>query len=73
MANLKRCSRCKSEIDISLFGVNRKMEPYKTCINCKNTANTKPTTCTTPDATALNSDDGWQLENIVRGTQQHTY
>ena len=58
MANLQRCSRCKSEIDISFFGLNRKKQPYKTCINCRNTANKKPTTCTKPDATALNGDDG---------------
>ena len=35
MANLKTCSRCKSEIDISYFGINRKKEPYKTCVNCR--------------------------------------
>ena len=37
MANLRKCSRCKSEIDISYFGMNRKKEPYKTCDNCRNT------------------------------------
>ena len=35
MANLRKCSRCKSEIDISYFGMNRKKEPYKTCDNCR--------------------------------------
>ena len=35
MANLQKCSRCKSEIDISYFGLNRKREPYKTCVNCR--------------------------------------
>ena len=35
MTNLKRCSRCKSEMDISYFGMNRKKEPYKTCDNCR--------------------------------------
>ena len=49
MANLKTCSRCKSEIDISYFGINRKKEPYKTCVNCRSKpkktsgANTVPT------------------------------
>ena len=49
MANLKTCSRCKSEIDISYVGINRKKEPYKTCVNCrskpkkKSGANTVPT------------------------------
>ena len=36
MANLRVCSRCKSNIDISFFGLSRKMEPYKTCDNCRN-------------------------------------
>lgn len=35
MANLQKCSRCKSTIDISFFGLNRKKEPYKTCDNCR--------------------------------------
>ena len=35
MANLQKCSRCKSEIDISYFGLNRKKQPYKTCVNCR--------------------------------------
>ena len=36
MANLRVCSRCKSNIDISYFGLSRKKEPYKTCDNCRN-------------------------------------
>ena len=46
MANLMKCSRCKSEIDISYFGMNRTKEPYKTCGNCRNKTkqtNTAPT------------------------------
>jgi hypothetical protein len=35
MAKLIKCSRCKSEIDDSYFGLNRKKELYKTCINCR--------------------------------------
>ena len=35
MANLRKCTRCKSEIDISYFGMSRKKEPYKTCDNCR--------------------------------------
>jgi len=30
------CSRCKSNIDISYFGISRKKEPYKTCETCRN-------------------------------------
>ena len=36
MSNLCKCTRCKSTIDISYFGMNRKKEPYKTCDNCRN-------------------------------------
>ena len=35
MANLKKCSSCKSEIDNSYFGINRKKEPYNTCDTCR--------------------------------------
>ena len=43
MANLQKCSRCKSTIDISFFGMNRKKEPYKTCDNCRSkNKTTKP-------------------------------
>ena len=40
MANLQICSRCKSEVDISFFGLNRKKQPYKTCVNCRSKAMT---------------------------------
>ena len=40
MTNLRKCTRCNSEIDISYFGMNRKKEPYKTCDNCRNKHNT---------------------------------
>ncbi len=36
MANLQKCSRCKSILDISYFGLNRKKQAYKTCQNCRN-------------------------------------
>ena len=39
MTNLRECTRCKSTIDISYFGINRKKEPYKTCENCRNKNN----------------------------------
>ena len=35
VAELRKCSRCHSTIDISYFGVNKKKEPYKTCDNCR--------------------------------------
>ena len=41
MANLQRCSRCRSEIDISFFGLNRKKLPYKTCDNCRSKSKPK--------------------------------
>ena len=40
MANLQTCSRCKSEVDISYFGLNTKKLPYKTCVNCTSKAMT---------------------------------
>ena len=40
MANLQICSRCKSEVDVSFFGLNRKKQPYKTCVNCRSKAMT---------------------------------
>ena len=36
MAELKKCSRCRSEIELKYFGINRKGEPYKTCETCRN-------------------------------------
>ena len=45
MAELRKCSRCRSEIELKYFGINRKGEPYKTCDNCRNKNNktNKPT------------------------------
>ena len=37
MENLMKCSRCKSNIDVDYFGLNRTNKPYKTCDNCRNT------------------------------------
>ena len=56
MANLKTCSRCKSEVDRSYFGLNRKQEPYKTCVNCRSKTNKKSITCVNTDAVPLRSD-----------------
>ena len=36
MAELRKCSRCRSEIKITYFGINRKGEPDKTCDTCRN-------------------------------------
>ena len=35
MTELKKCPRCKSEIEVKFFGNNRKGEPYNTCNNCR--------------------------------------
>ena len=45
MTELRKCSRCRSEIELTYFGINRKGEPYKTCDNCRNKNNktNKPT------------------------------
>ena len=34
MAELRKCSRCRSVIELKYFGINRKGEYNKTCINC---------------------------------------
>ena len=62
MANLRKCSRCKSEVDISYFGMNRKKEPYKTCDNCRNKNKTisKPTHT---DTNVITIDD--EIKNYV--------
>ena len=62
MANLKKCSRCKSEIDISYFGMNRKKEPYKTCDNCRN-KNKKSSKPTHADTDVITIDD--EIKNCV--------
>ena len=36
MTELRKCSRCRSEIKIAYVGINRKGEPYKTCDTCRN-------------------------------------
>ena len=36
MAELRKCSRCRSEIELKYFGISRKGEHNKTCINCLN-------------------------------------
>ena len=34
MTELRKCSRCRSVIELNYFGINRKGEYNKTCINC---------------------------------------
>ena len=34
MAELRKCSRCRSDIELKYFGINRKGEPSKTCDTC---------------------------------------
>ena len=36
MAELRKCSRCRSEIELKYFGINRKGERNKTCESCLN-------------------------------------
>ncbi len=47
MSNLQTCSRCKSTLDISYFGLNRKKQPHKTCDNCRNQKKEENTISTT--------------------------
>ena len=39
MAELRKCSRCTSTIEIKYFSVNRKGEYYKCCDNCRKKRN----------------------------------
>ena len=34
MNELRKCSRCRSVIEFNYFGISRKVEYNKTCINC---------------------------------------
>ena len=36
MANLQRCSRCRTDIELKYFSINKKGELYKTCDICRN-------------------------------------
>ena len=36
MTELRKCSKCRSVIELTCFGINRKGEPYKTCDTCGN-------------------------------------
>ena len=38
MTELKKCSRCRSEIELKYFAINRKGEHNKTCETCLNKA-----------------------------------
>jgi hypothetical protein len=41
MNQLKKCSRCRSEILIKFFSMNRKGAYFKTCDNCRSIRTTK--------------------------------
>ena len=70
MANLRKCSRCKSEIDISYFGMNRKKEPYKTCENCrKKSSTTKHENRSSVDRNATTK----QIEQMYKFKVKHIY
>ena len=34
MTELRKCSRCRSEIELKYFSINRKGEHHKTCETC---------------------------------------
>ena len=54
MSELKKCSRCRSEIQLQYFAINRKGEYNKTCETCLNkTRKTKSVITTIDDNTPL--------------------
>ena len=40
MTELRKCSRCRSEIELKFLANNRKVENNKTCVNCLDKAKT---------------------------------
>ena len=44
MAELRKCSRCTSTIELKYFSISRKGDHYKCCDNCRN-INKNKTTC----------------------------
>ena len=40
MTELRKCSRCRSEIELKYFAINRKGEHNKTCETCLNKVRT---------------------------------
>ena len=58
MSELKKCSRCRSEIQLQYFAINRKGEYNKTCETCLNkTRKTKSVITTIDDTTPLEKTD----------------
>ena len=49
MTELKKCARCRSEIQLKYFAINRKGEHNKTCETCLNKVRTQQRT---PEAIA---------------------
>ena len=58
MSELKKCSRCRSEIELKYFAINRKGEYNKTCETCLNkTRKTKAVITTINDTVPLERTD----------------
>ena len=74
MANLKQCSRCRSVVDISYFGMNRKKEPYKTCAKCRK-QKIKSTTLKKADTDTVSTmtPDTSETEEYVSYKVEKTY
>ena len=73
MANLQKCSKCKSEQELKYFSINKKGQPYKTCDTCrsKRAAAAKPDDKTViQDVLQLMASATQKLESITSAETQ---
>ena len=73
MAELRKCSRCRSEILLTYFAINRKGEHNKTCETCLNkTRKTKLVSNVPSDFKPLKRTDTDFVDDIIRKTAPDT-
>ena len=58
------CSRCRSVLEVSFFGVSKKGSPFKTCINCRNYVKSKRTPNLEAEPAEEPQQDESDLKNI---------
>ena len=73
MTELRKCSRCRSEILLKYFAINRKGEHNKTCETCLNKIRkTKPLSTVPTDFDLLKRTDTDFVDDIIRKTAPDT-
>ena len=68
MANLQKCSKCKSDQELKYFSINKKGQPYKTCDNCRNKREPASDNQSVLDAIKLMTDATHKLEETIKDT-----